>query len=41
MKVDLSGAVKMSLDKALAEARSLEADNKGMRPRLLMWQQPN
>jgi katanin p60 ATPase-containing subunit A1 len=29
MKVDLSGAVKMSLDKALAEARSLEADNKG------------
>ncbi len=29
MKVDLSGAVKMSLDKALAEARSLEAENNG------------
>jgi len=29
MKVDLSGAVKMSLDKALTEARSLEADSKG------------
>ena len=29
MKVDLSGAVKLSLDKALAEARFLEAENKG------------
>ncbi len=28
MKVDLSGAVKVSLDKTLAEARSLEAGNK-------------